>query len=191
MRIAVQAPGALTNTADNFARVDERAPVYPKAEPVRIGHAVFFAPDVNAVRDFYQERLGFVLSDAYPDAGYFLRAGEEGAHHDLFVLSTPDGKRGLNHISFVVRDIHEVFGGGMAMDRAGWGTQIGPGRHPVSSAYFWYLHCPAGAVVEYFADEDHCTVAWQARDWVRSPENYAEWAVSGGIDGHSRRLART
>ena len=64
-----------------------------------------------------------------------------------------------------MRDIHEVFGGGMRIDRCGWETQLGPGRHPVSSAYFWYFQNPAGALIEYYADEDVLTPEWQPREF--------------------------
>jgi hypothetical protein len=90
-------------------------------------------------------------------------------------------------VAFAVRDIYEVFGGGLHVSRQGWTTEIGPGRHPVSSALFWYVKCPAGGLAEYYADEDHVTPAWQPRELVPSPENFAEWAVTGGIDGHTRR----
>lgn len=183
-----EAVGSPMNRADHIGRIDERARVYDRAEPLKVGHVVFFTPDVNATRAFYQDRLGFIVSDCYPDAGYFLRCRAEGGHHDLFLLQTPDKKRGLNHVSFTVRDIHEVFGGGLAIDRCGWTTQIGPGRHPISSAYFWYVKCPAGALAEYYADEDYCTAAWRAEEWSRAPENYAEWAVVGGLDGKTRRV---
>ena len=42
----------------------------------------------------------------------------------------------LNHVAYTVRDIHEVLGGGLHISRQGWKTQLGPGRHPISSAYF-------------------------------------------------------
>ncbi len=50
------------------------------------------------------------------------------------------------------------------MSKKGWQTEIGPGRHPISSAYFWYFHNPLGAPVEYYADDDFCTEVWQAGD---------------------------
>jgi len=130
------------------------------------------------------------VSDSYPEAGYFLRCRKEGGHHNLFLLKTPDNKRGLNHVAFTVRDIHEVFGGGLHMSRRGWPTQIGPGRHPISSAYFWYFHNPCGGLAEYYADEDYCTDDWQPKEWQRSPANYAEWAIAGGIDGETRRQSK-
>jgi hypothetical protein len=127
------------------------------------------------------------MSDRYPGRGAFLRCAPHGGHHDLFLLALPNGKRGLNHVAFTVRDIHEVFGGGMHISRCGWDTQLGPGRHPVSSAYFWYFQNPAGALVEYYADEDQLTPEWQPRDFEPGPTVFAEWAIDGGIDGNTRR----
>ncbi len=187
-RRVVDLQGSACNTVDQTFRVNQRSRVYDAAQPYKIGHVVFFVPEVMDCVNFYVERLGFVVSDCYPDAGYFLRCRPEGGHHDLFLLQTPDRKRGLNHVSYTVRDIHEVFGGGMSFDRKGWKTQLGPGRHPISSAYFWYFHCPAGASVEYYADEDHCTADWEPKEWARTPENFAEWAVPQGFDGHTRRV---
>ena len=91
------------------------------------------------------------------------------------------------HVAFTVRDLHEVIGGGLAMARHGWETQIGPGRHPISSALFWYFKSPAGALVEYYADEDVLTENWKPRDFTPSPAMFAEWAVTGGIDATTRR----
>ena len=80
-----------------------------------------------------------------------------------------------------------ALGGGLAMARHGWETQLGPGRHPISSALFWYFKSPAGGLAEYFADEDVLTENWQPRDFTPSPQMFAEWAVVGGIDGNTRR----
>ena len=108
----------------------------------------------------------------------------------MFLLQRPDGKKGLNHVAFAVRDIHEVFGGGMHMARCGWETQLGPGKHPISSAFFWYFVCPAGALVEYNTDEDLLTENWTPREFKPGPTIFAEWAITGGIDGNTRRQAR-
>jgi hypothetical protein len=80
-----------------------------------------------------------------------------------------------------------VFGGGLAFSARGWETQLGPGRHPISSAYFWYFRNPAGGLIEYCADEDQLTEAWQPRDFEPGPTVFAEWAIEGGIDGRTRR----
>jgi catechol 2,3-dioxygenase-like lactoylglutathione lyase family enzyme len=167
--------------------VNRRSPVYERAEPIEVGHVVFFTDRLDDVERFYVERLGFRVSDRYPGRGVFLRCSAEGGHHDVFLLQPPAPKRGLNHVAFTVRDIHEVFGGGLHISRCGWETEIGPGRHPISSAYFWYVKNPAGALAEYYSDEDQLDGAWEPRDFQQAPEVFAEWAVIGGIDGKSRR----
>jgi catechol 2,3-dioxygenase-like lactoylglutathione lyase family enzyme len=183
---AVTVQGSPSNVWGQTARINAPSPVYERAQPVEIGHVVLFTPDVKRAVAFY-ESLGFVLSDSYPARGAFMRCRAEAGHHDVFLLQLPDGKQGLNHIAFTVRDIHEVFGGGLAMSRAGWTTQLGPGRHPVSSAYFWYFQCPVGGLIEYNADEDQLTADWKPREFTPGPTMFAEWAIDGGIDGHTRR----
>ena len=116
-----------------------------------------------------------------------MRCAEQAGHHDLFLLSLPGKESGLNHVAFTVRDIHEVFGGGLHMSRCGWKTQLGPGRHPISSAYFWYFENPCGGLIEYNADEDYLTGQWQERSFEPGPTVFAEWAIDGGIDGNTRR----
>ena len=177
----------LNNTWNDRPRVNQPAPIYERAIPIEVGHVVFYVTNrAEAVR-FYSEKLGFVVSDQYPERGSFMRCAPRGGHHDLFLLQLPSGKKGLNHVAFTVRDIHEVIGGGMAMDRCGWQTELGPGRHPISSAYFWYFENPAGGLVEYYTDEDELTEDWQPRDFDPAPTRFAEWAVAGGLDGHTRR----
>lgn len=183
----IELQGAVMNTWSSKARVNQPSPIYERAVPIEVGHVVFFAADVPACEAFYASRFGFVSSDRYPGRGAFMRCAPDGGHHDLFLLQLPSGKRGINHVAFTVRDIHEVFGGGLHFSRCGWDTQLGPGRHPVSSAYFWYFKNPAGGLIEYYADEDQLTADWQPREFEPGPTVFAEWAVDGGLDGHTRR----
>lgn len=183
----VQMQSAEYNTWDRKGRVNQASPAYERAQPIEVGHVVFFVKDVQACERFYVENFGFAASDRYPERGAFLRTAPDGGHHDIFLLQRPDKHAGLNHVAFTVRDIHEVFGGGMHISRCGWDTQLGPGRHPVSSAYFWYFKNPAGALVEYYADEDQLTADWQPREFEPGPTVFAEWAIDGGLDGNTRR----
>ncbi len=188
---AVSLQGSPSNPYGAEQRINSPSPVYERAQPVEIGHVVLFTDRLKEAIEFY-ESLGFVMSDSYPGRGAFLRCSSTAGHHDVFLLQVPPdangkSKVGLNHVAFTVRDIHEVFGGGLAMSRAGWKTQLGPGRHPISSAYFWYFECPVGGLIEYNADEDHLTADWQPREFTPGPTMFAEWAIDGGIDGHTRR----
>jgi catechol 2,3-dioxygenase-like lactoylglutathione lyase family enzyme len=185
-RTPISVKGSPSNPWGAEARVDAPSPVYERATPIEIGHVVLFVENIHESEAFYVN-LGFVVSDRYPGRGVFLRGTLRGGHHDLFLLQVPGKAKGLNHIAFTVRDIHEVFGGGLHMSRCGWKTQLGPGRHPISSAYFWYFECPAGGLIEYNADEDHLTENWKPREFQPGPTMFAEWAIDGGIDGHTRR----
>ena len=178
---------AETNTWARRPRVNAPAPAYDRARPIEVGHVVFFVTDLLATTAFYEQVLGFVVSDRYPGRGHFMRCAPEGGHHDLFLLQLPQPRAGLNHVAFTVRDLHEVIGGGLHMSRCGWETELGPGRHPISSALFWYFVNPAGALVEYYTDEDELTADWQPRDFTPGPTVFAEWAIKGGIDGNTRR----
>jgi catechol 2,3-dioxygenase-like lactoylglutathione lyase family enzyme len=185
-RRAVQAVPTPANAPGNPARVDRRSPVHGQASPIKLGHIVLFGADFVAMRAFWTEAMGFAVSDEYPGHGVFLRCRTPGEHHNVFVLNRP-GKPGVNHVAFTLTDVHEVIGGGIAMAQKGWTTEIGPGRHPISSAYFWYFHNPLGPPLEYYADDDYCTEAWQPGEFTRKPELFAEWAIAGGIDGTTRR----
>lgn len=176
----------LPNAPGSHQRVNQRSPIHDQARPINIGHVVLFAADFPAMRAFYTEKLGFVISDEYPGHGVFTRCQQVGDHHNLFMLNRP-GRAGVNHVAFTVTDIHEVIGGGIAMSKKGWKTEIGPGRHPISSAYFWYFENPLAAPLEYYADEDYCTEDWKPGTFERKPELFAEWAIAGGIDGKTRR----
>lgn len=179
------------NQYGQINRVNQPSPVYEKAMPVAIGHVVFFTPDIEKTQKFYEDKLGFYLSDAYKGRGAFMRCAAEGWHHDLFLLKLPTRETtGLNHVAFVVRDIHEVIGGGLNMNRLKWDSFIGPGRHPVSSAYFWYVHSPLGGAFEYYTNDDYVTPAWTPRIYDYALELFTEWAIEGGIDSETRRQVK-
>ena len=169
------------NSPELVSRVDERAIYYKAATPLTVGHVVLNVPDVNAEADFYIKRIGFYLTDIYRGRGKFLRTKQEAGHHQLFLLE--DDQASLNHVGFGVRDINEMIGGGYKMQRAGWPVAVGPGRHIVSSCYFWYFKAPVGGANEYFCDEDYCTKNWKPKVWDPAPETFAEWLLPKGIVG--------
>ncbi|VFS74483.1 2,3-dihydroxybiphenyl 1,2-dioxygenase [Raoultella planticola] len=110
------------NQWGDMRRIDTPSPVYDGAQPINVGHVVFFVEELAAVEAFYREVLGFQVSDRYINRAVFLRCGVRGGHHNLFLLQLPNRKRGLNHVAFTVRDIHEVIGGGIAMNKNAWST---------------------------------------------------------------------
>ena len=173
-RAAVNAPG-------HRERLGRRGLLYDRARPVRLGHVVFTAPDFKEAERFYTQRLGFKVSDRQKGLAVYLRCRDGSDHHNLFFMKTADPTPKFNHLAFEVRDVHEVFGGGIHFGGRGWPTLIGPGRHPVSTAYFWYFKNPCGGAVEYFADCDFPTADWTPRAYTPKPGIFAEWALADGL----------
>ena len=169
-----------TNAPGAIERVDRRATYYDRARPLTIGHVVMNVPSCERTKRFYVERLGFSVSDIYRGRGVFLRANPRGGHHNLFFVEAEKGPT-LNHVAFGVRGIHELFAGGRHMSDRGWRTAIGPGRHRISSAYFWYFKNPAGGLAEYYWDEDYLTERWKPGTWDPAPDTFAEWVLGRGL----------
>jgi len=168
------------NSYGSQERIDEVSKFYESARPIRMGHIGFVLPDLKAAEKFYKDRLGFWLSDRYAGgAAIFLRCAAKSQHHNLFMIWGRDGKKRYHHTAFEVRDIHEVFGGGVAFDKKGWDTEVGPGRHPISSAYFWYFKSPCGGAVEYFTDSDFVTEKWKPHNY--RVNRFSEWHLPDGI----------
>ncbi len=162
-------------------RIDRRIE-FPDYVCVRhIGHAVFYVPDYRAARDFYLNRLGFRLSDAFIGAGAFMRCQRNPQHHSIFMLQG-DPQRAprmaAHHVAFEVGDFHEVIVGGNALMKKGWKSEFGPGRHIIGSNYFWYFRTPCGSASEYYADIDYLTEAWKPREWDFTPEVVYGWMLS-------------
>lgn len=177
---ALKPSRAPVNTPGALERIDAPSRFYARARPLRMGHVVFLVPDLRAGEKFYAERLGFWVSDRYAgDVGVFLRYAAKSDHHNLFLLRSREGKTAIDHVAFEVRDIHEVLGGGLYLQRRGWPTEVGPGRHPISSAYFWYFKSPCGGSVEYFGDSDYLTEAWKPTTYRRN--RFSEWHLAAGI----------
>ncbi len=160
-------------------RVNKRGAIYDRATPQLMEHVVFFGPRIDEAEAFYTERLQFRISDRYPGDSIFLRCNGNNAHHNLFFIKGDGKTKGFHHVAFEVRNIHEVFGGGLHMTDQGWETRIGPGRHPISSAYFWYFKNPCGGAAEYDWDTDFITDDWTPKEWPFGHESFAEWTMQG------------
>jgi len=128
----------------------------------RIGHAVLGSPrNVETVR-WFRETLGLIGSDdVYADSrdniiGSFNRLDRGDTyvdHHAFFCMRNE--RAGLNHFSFEVQDIDDVFIGHDHLARAGkfehmWGI----GRHLLGSQVYDYWADPWGRVHEHWADTD-------------------------------------
>jgi catechol 2,3-dioxygenase-like lactoylglutathione lyase family enzyme len=147
-----------------------------RARPQRLGHVVYSTrmADLAPASRFYQERLGFRLSDATP-GGDFLRCSGTHDHHSVFLLARPD-RRAFNHVAFEVSGLDEIILGGKFMVDRGWKPDSPVGRHILGSNLFWYFNNPCGGRTEYYADMDQMNDQWKPRVWKTHP-GFAMWTL--------------
>jgi biphenyl-2,3-diol 1,2-dioxygenase len=119
-----------------------------------IGHVVIAAPDMAASRRFYQDLLGFRLSDIIrmmlgPDRSIDLEFYHcNPRHHSLALVPIPAPKR-LFHFMLQVASLDEV---GFALERAeaaGVAITATLGRHTNDHMVSFYARTPSGFEVEY------------------------------------------
>ncbi len=125
------------------------------------GHLCLDAPDVHEAYRFWSTRFNARVSDWLGDAACLIRI--DPVHHKLAVFR---GERpGLCHMNFQVATIDDVFRNWHFLVEHGVEIEMGPGRHPQSTAIFLYFLGPEGFTYEYSFGvrriEDDA--AWQPR----------------------------
>ncbi|MFJ4898201.1 VOC family protein [Streptomyces sp. NPDC088727] len=149
------------------ARLHQRAPGILREAAVRprkLGHVVLGSTAQEFSQRFFQEGIGFKVSDTVRGLAAFMRCSSD--HHNVLVQQAPVAF--LHHTSWQVDDVDEVGRGATAMLEADPGRHTwGLGRHFIGSNFFWYLKDPAGTFSEYYSDLD-CIVddaLWKPSEW--------------------------
>jgi 2,3-dihydroxy-p-cumate/2,3-dihydroxybenzoate 3,4-dioxygenase len=125
------------------------------------GHLCLDAPDVHEAYRFWNSHFNARVSDWIGDKACLIRI--DPVHHKLAVFQA-DGP-GLCHMNFQVETIDDVFRNWHFLVENGVEIEMGPGRHPQSTAIFLYFLGPEGFTYEYsfgvrrIEDDD----AWRPR----------------------------
>ena len=118
--------------------------------PEKLGHVALAVHDPKKSADFYQDVLGFRVSDWIEDFFVFMRCSPD--HHTMNFLRTKYQK--MHHIAFQLKDWAHVQ---RACDHL-YNHQIplvwGPGRHGAGHNIFTYHRDPDGQFVELFTELD-------------------------------------
>ncbi|MEP6823786.1 MAG: VOC family protein [Ramlibacter sp.] len=150
--------------------------------PVRLAHAVMNSQDVAVVQPFYEDALGFRLSDRTRIMAFLrLPQPDLGDHHSI-ALADADNNC-LNHIAFVMPSMESVMRGGGRMKDAGYAIEWGPGRHGPGDNTFNYFVGPGGFVIEYTADVEQVDDSYVTRgpqDWKWPPGRLDQWGIAVG-----------
>jgi len=145
------------------------------------GHLCLDAPDVHEAYRFWSGTFGARVSDWIGDAACLMRI--DPVHHKVAVFRGDEP--GLCHMNFQVASIDDVFRNWHFLLDHGVEIEMGPGRHPQSTAIFLYFLGPEGFTYEYSFG-------------VRRIEDDAAWvprtfdpAEPGSIDMWLGPIART
>lgn len=149
---------------------------YHGANVMRLDHVNYITPDIQACAEWYQEKLGFRLSEytvSVEDGrdrlwGAWLRRKQ--SSHDLAV-SNGAGPR-FHHASFIAESQASILRVADILAATGLVEHIerGPGRHGTTNAFFLYLRDPDGNRIELFsgdyliAEPDWDPVRWDLND---------------------------
>ncbi|MDX6334869.1 MAG: 2,3-dihydroxy-p-cumate/2,3-dihydroxybenzoate 3,4-dioxygenase [Streptosporangiaceae bacterium] len=109
------------------------------------GHLCLDAADVHEAHRFWSTRFNARVSDWIGDAACLLRI--DPVHHKLAVFR--GDRPGLCHMNFQVATIDDVFRNWHFLIEHGVEIEMGPGRHPQSTAVFLYFQGPEGFTYEY------------------------------------------
>jgi catechol 2,3-dioxygenase-like lactoylglutathione lyase family enzyme len=153
----------LINAPGRERRWNRHRKWFDRARPKLIHHVVFGAPEFEKAALFYRDRLDFRITDMSRGRGIFLRADGRSDHHNIFWLKSNEPR--FVHISFGVENLDELLTGANHMQRQGWASKLGLGRHRLSSTIYFYIENPAGGEAEYSADTDCLNDEWQPRIW--------------------------
>lgn len=128
----------------------------------RMGHGVMGTPRLDETVRWFRETLGLVCSDdLYVGSkdhiiGSFNRCdrGEDYVDHHAFFCIRHE-KVGVNHFSYEVQDVDDVFLGHEHLRHRGkYEHMWGLGRHYLGSQIFDYWADPWGRVHEHWTDSD-------------------------------------
>ncbi len=144
--------------------------------PVRLAHVVFNSHDVAATQRFFEQVMGFRLTDRTRIMA-FMNCNAD--HHSIALGDA--GEDSLNHIAFLMPDLDAAMRGGGRMKDAGYPIEWGPGRHGPGNNAFNYFVGPFDVVIEYTAEVQQIDDSYRAgspADWTWPPGRVDQWGIS-------------
>jgi catechol 2,3-dioxygenase-like lactoylglutathione lyase family enzyme len=147
----------------------------------RLGHVGINVGDPDAAFEWYHEHFGLLKSDSIAVGDFTLahftrcdRGSEYTDHHSFLLARSMDGTTSLNHVSFEVSGLDDVWLGHEHLEGRGYRHSWGVGRHTLGSQIFDYWRDPWGQIHEHFTDGDLLDAGFSAG--VHSPgEGDSQW----------------
>lgn len=153
-----------------------RASITPSGHaPDRFGHVNLHPTNLEAMRSFFVDVLGFLVSDIIgDDFAYFLRCNPE--HHGIALMK---GRGWMHHHAWQVQSIAELGKVGDRLHERGARLLMGPVRHGAGHNIASYYVEPTGAVVELYTDLEH--IYDDERPPIVWPTDDLQWATKWSV----------
>jgi 2,3-dihydroxybiphenyl 1,2-dioxygenase len=149
--------------------------------PLGLGHAVLTVVDTEPVIRFYQDVLGFRLSDYLltPFKGYFFHVNPR--HHSLAVIQA--SQNGLHHLMVELCNLDDVGQGYDLAQQQEGRVAVTMGRHTNDYMTSYYARSPSKFLIEYgWGGRDIDTAAWQPAEVTIGPSFWGherDWLSEG------------
>lgn len=148
--VEIEAPGGLP--IQFYSAIEAPKPGFKQtgAAPFRLGHVAIISPEGDKLISFFQDFLGFWLTDDIAGIANFLTCNRE--HHVVNIVKAPVSR--VHHIAFELRDnaAHSVAAD--AMREAGVTLLWGPSRHTAGHNLASYHYDPDKVMIEYYTEMD-------------------------------------
>jgi catechol 2,3-dioxygenase-like lactoylglutathione lyase family enzyme len=118
--------------------------------PLKLGHVAFIVEDARKMTEFYQNVLGFRVSDWVEDFFSFMRCGPD--HHTVNFLTGKTTQ--MHHIAFEVKDFAQIQNACELFGQKSIPIIWGPLRHGPGHNVSTYHHNPDSHVVEFYIELD-------------------------------------
>jgi catechol 2,3-dioxygenase-like lactoylglutathione lyase family enzyme len=145
----------------------------------RLQHVGISTSNVPAMREFYFDKLGFLMSDEV--------FGDDGTLRSIFVRSSPEhhcvavfgnGGSGFDHMSFEAPNWNGIRDWADHFARFGTKQFWGPGRHGVGNNLFLFVLDPDGRMVEISAELDLLPNDYAPGRWAFDYKAYNLWGAA-------------
>ncbi len=153
-------------------------------KPLRLAHVNINSANIEALTYFYQNTLGFKLTDR-SKAMAFVRCNSD--HHAVVIAES--SVNGLNHIAFLMPDLESVMRGSGNVKDAGYPLGWGVGRHGPGDNVFAYFIDPTGVVIEYTAEVLQVDDSYRVKgpsEWVWPPGRTDHWGIAPPKTDHCK-----
>jgi catechol 2,3-dioxygenase-like lactoylglutathione lyase family enzyme len=152
------------------------------ARVMRLGHVAINLADPDVAFDWYHAHFGMLKTDSIAMEDFALahfsrcdRGDEYTDHHTLVFARSFDGSTSLNHASFEVADLDDIWTGHEHLAAGGYRHEWGIARHLLGSQIFDYWRDPFGLIHEHYTDGDLVDAGFTG---VKMEMEFSQWGAN-------------